>query len=457
MQYHFCGVGGSGMSALAQVLVHRGHNVQGSDRTFDRDPDSELARKLQALGIKLVPQDGSGLHSAIDEVVTSTAVEASIPDLERARELDLPLRHRSMILADLLNAANGIAVGGTSGKTTVTGMIGTILQQVHKKPTVINGGIMLNALGNGAIGNVFCGDPDMLVAEADESDGTIAHYWPRVSVVTNIGLDHKPMDELIELFSRFVSRAGVAVLNSDCSHCNTLLAMSPRCRTFGFRADAQLRALDVDCRAEGSTFTVNGFPVMLAVPGRHNVANALAAIAAVHAIGVPLRDAACAISEFRGIQRRMQIIGTAHEITVIDDFAHNPDKIAAALATLHLLAPRLRVWFQPHGFGPTRFLMAGIVRAFRLGLRQEDELHVAPIYYAGGTATRDVSSHELADGVRSTNLKAVAYDDREASLAGLIANAGPRDCVAILGARDPQLTETAVGVLAAIDARGPAR
>lgn len=453
MQYHFCGIGGSGMSALAQVLAHRGHEVQGSDRAFDGNQQNSIASTLQNLGIVLVPQDGSGLHSGIDELVTSTAVEAQIPDVQRAQELGIPLRHRAAILADMLNEANGIAVAGTSGKTTVTGMIGAILKQLRFHPTVVNGGVMLNAR-NGGLGNAICGDPDMFVAEADESDGSLVNYWPRVGLVTNIGLDHKPLPELLDLFAGFVSRAGVAVVNNDCQHSASLLPESKHCRTFGFGPGADVRAECLSITADQSRFRVNGHQASLRVPGRHNIANALAAVAAVEAIGVPLAEAVGALEAFRGIHRRLERIGTTDDgIFVVDDFAHNPDKIAASLAALHILAPRLRIWFQPHGFGPTRFLFKGLTRAFGLGLRSSDALHIAPIFYAGGTAERSVSSEELAQAIAERGRSALGYEDRERSLDALIESAEPGDCVAILGARDPALPKIAREVLARLQER----
>ena len=200
------------MSAIAQVLLHQGHAVRGSDRSYDQGQNADLYARLQVLGVALFPQDGSGVDADVDVLVVSSAVEPTILDVQAGLDRGVAIRKRAEVLADLFHRGTGIAVGGTSGKSTVTGMIGHILSRTGRDPTVINGGVMRDAVQPPRLGNALCGDAELVVIEADESDGTIALYEPTVSVLTNISLDHKPMAELESLFGTFCTRARDAVV-----------------------------------------------------------------------------------------------------------------------------------------------------------------------------------------------------------------------------------------------------
>lgn len=429
--YFFCGIGGSGMSAIAQVLRARGAIVRGSDRGFDRGQNVATQDALRAQGIELVPQDGSEVAGS-DVLVVSTAVEESIPDVRAAREAGIPIRRRAEVLAeDIFNGQQGIAIGGTSGKTTVTGMTGHILAHAGRRPTVVNGGIMVNVQKAPLLGNALPGDPNLPVIEADESDGTIAYYQPHIAVITNISEDHKPLPELRPLFRDFIARADHSVTNARCAESQ---ALGPSGRQFSIDAVCELRTA-----AASSSFRLRDVAFQLPVPGRHNVENALAAIAACECLGVSLAESAAALAEFAGIGRRLQVMGQARGITVIDDFAHNPDKIAAALAALKLGQGRLLVTFQPHGFAPTRFLWDGLVQAFSEGLGSDDLLLLPDIYYAGGTTTADVNSADLAADIRQAGANCEHRNTREAIAEALIANSASGDTIVVMGARDPSL------------------
>jgi len=353
--YFFCGIGGSGMSAIAQVLAGTGAKVMGSDRNHDRGMHPDLFQNLSAQGIQLVAQDGVSVTSAVSELIVSSAVEATIPDVGMAQQLGIPIRKRAELLAELFNQGRGIAVGGTSGKSTVTGMIGYVLHAAGKDPTVVSGGKMRNFEDPPMLGNATTGS-GAIVIEADESDGTIALYEPRISVLTNVSFDHMPLDELVPLFTNYCGRADdVAVVNADCEM--SLVATDGLDRvTFGIDAEADYRATSVVATRDGMSFVVNNQPVTLPVPGKHNVSNALAAIAACEHEGVGLEQAGEALASFKGIARRLEVLGTVGGVTVIDDFAHNPDKLSAAIAALKAFPGRLHVMFQPHGFGPTKML-----------------------------------------------------------------------------------------------------
>ncbi len=442
----FCGIGGSGMNPLAQVLRAHGHTVIGSDRGFDRGENAPVREALAAQGIQLVPQDGSGVTKDVTTLVVSSAVEPTIPDVKAAMALGIPIRKRAELLAELCNTAQGVAIGGTSGKSTVTAMAGHILVQAGRDPTVVNGAVMLDAVRPPFLGNAVCGVSDLVVAEADESDGTIALYRPQVGVVTNISLDHKPMPELRALFAGFCrATRRTVVLNADCPEASRLTGADTI--TFGLDRPAEMRATALEHRADGTAFTVDGVGVELRQIGRHNVANALAAMAACRALGVSTREAAVALASFSGVERRLQVVGRRGGVTVIDDFAHNPDKIAASLSALRQGGARLLVMFQPHGFGPTRFLRDGFIQAFTEGLGESDLLVMPEIYYAGGTAEKTISSKELIDEIAGNGRHAEFIPDRADIPARLLATARPGDTIVVMGARDPGLTPFAQALL----------
>lgn len=452
-QYFFCGVGGSGMSSLALALKSEGNDVRGSDRSLDQGKTPEKFDLLRQQGISLFPQDGSGLDASADVLVVSSAVEETIPDVVRARALDIPVRRRAEILADYLHRHNGIAVGGTSGKTTTTGMIGHILKQSGLDPSVINGGVMLNYPASLGLGNVIAGQGSFCVIEADESDGSIELYHPAVAVVNNISLDHKPVEELRPLFADFISRASVgAVLNADCAETAALKDRNPNVLTYSVAgADADLKAEKITASGTGVRFILDGDEVTLQVPGRHNVSNALAALATAEMIGIPRSDALKAMESFKGIHRRLETVGTtAKGITVIDDFGHNPEKIAASLNALKEHEGRLIIIYQPHGFGPTRMLRAGIVQAFDRGLSLDDILIMPEIYYAGGTAAKDISAADLVRDLERTGKRVHFIPDRAKILRLVKSLAAKGDRIVVMGARDDTLSDFAAELLKAV-------
>jgi UDP-N-acetylmuramate--alanine ligase len=325
--YFFCGVGGSGMTPLALIIQARGGLVEGSDRALDQGRNAERFDFLRARGVLLHPQDGSGVIRASQILVTSTAVEETIPDVQAARRIGAAITTRARLLAELFNsAALGVGVAGTSGKSTTVGMLGWILHRAGKNPTIMNGADMKNFVDPGSsFASAKIGDGEIFVSELDESDGSITLFAPRVAIVNNISLDHKSLDELRTLFRGFISKAQRVVLNLDNAETAALLidasppVQSPVGTVFQVKARETGEVVEVD----------------LKVPGLHNVANALAALSAAKACGVPLSVAAAHLGEFSGIRRRLEVVGTANEITVVDDFAHNPEKISATLETLH--------------------------------------------------------------------------------------------------------------------------
>jgi UDP-N-acetylmuramate--alanine ligase len=447
--YFFCGVGGSGMAPLAMIMRARGHTVQGSDRALDQARVAARFAFLEGLGIRLFPQDGSGVVSADQILVASAAVEDTVPDMVSARRVGARVLRRAELLSDLFNGASQrVGVAGTSGKSTITAMLSWILDRAGLDPTVINGADMLNYVTPEtpfAAARVGC--PGLFAAEVDESDGTIALYDPTVAVVSNISLDHKSMDELRLLFGDFVAKSRVAVLNLDNEESAALAGRAGgEAVTFSLRSpDADLFATDAVQRPDGIDFTAQtregqSWPVRLRTPGLHNVANALAALLAARVLGVEMGAATRALSDYRGVRRRLEVTGTAGGVTVIDDFAHNPDKIAATLRTLRAFEGRLLIMFQPHGFGPIRLMRRELAEAFRAGLAPGDILLMPePVYY-GGTTDRSVGSADLAADLRDLGVKAEALADRAACGDRLIELARPGDRIIVMGARDDTLS-----------------
>lgn len=463
--YFFVGIGGSGMLPLALIVQARGAKVAGSDRTRDQGRLMETFSALEARGIALFPQDGSGVTDPETTVVASAAVEASVPDIAAARAIGAPTMTRAGLLASLFNeAGTSIGVAGTSGKSTTTAMIGWILRAVGRAPTVVNGAAMKNfARPEGvAFSSAVVGEDAMFVAEVDESDGSIAGYDAAVAVINNIALDHKSLEELRALFGGFAERAGKVVINLDNAETAALawrLAEHKRV-TFSLSDEAaDYLGSDIQLLADGARFAVRHAraaetaSVTLKTPGRHNVANALAAIAAVGACGVELTAAADALSRFEGVSRRLEVVGQAGGVTIIDDFAHNPDKIEATLATLKAQPGRVLALFQPHGYGPLRLLRDGFVQAFVAGLGAEDEIVLTDPVYFGGTVDRSVGSAEVVGDLAARGVKALHIADRAAAGDWLLQTARGGDRIVIMGARDDTLTQFARALLACLELR----
>jgi UDP-N-acetylmuramate--alanine ligase len=339
------------------------------------------------------------------------------------------MMRRADLLAQLFNtAATSIAVGGTSGKSTTTGMIGWILQATGRDPTIMNGALMKNFITpDFPFAGSRVGAGDVFVTEVDESDGSIALFYARIAVVNNISLDHKSMEELRALFSAFVAKAEVAVLNLDNDETRALANTLPRDKlsTYSLKdRGATLFAHDLKPAPDGIAFTIEeggaAATVRLQVPGVHNVSNALAALCATRAVGISLPDAATALGGFSGIKRRLE---------------------------LHAFPGRLLLMFQPHGFRPLQLMRQEFIACFAHNLAKDDVLVMPePVYY-GGTVTRSISSEDIAAAVRQHGREAIAFPDRKACGDKLVALAKADDRIVIMGARDDTLPEFAAELL----------
>jgi len=457
----FVGIGGSGMMPLAMIVQARGGTVAGSDRGLDQGRAPARFDALRHLGIALHPQDGSGVVSPDQRIVASAAIEPSVPDIVAADRLGCERSTRAELLAQLFNAAVlPIGVAGTSGKSTVTGMIGWILHACGHGPTVMNGAVMKNfATADAPFASALVGTGDAFVSEVDESDGSIALYRPRIAVLNNVTLDHKGLDELRRLFGDFARSAEHVIANAGDAETAALIATLPQARTFAIEAPADFRAeaLVPEPWAIGFDLIALGerHRVRLNVPGRHNVSNALAAIGAAVAADVKLVEAVRAIEGFTGLRRRFDRVGEAGGVTVIDDFGHNPDKIAATLDTLHAHPGRLLLLFQPHGYGPLRMMGRELAQVFAERLRPDDVLTIPDPVYQGGTVARDVGSADLVGWILQADGQAHHDADRAAGVRRLLSRARPGDRIVVMGARDDTLSLLAADILARLEARHP--
>jgi UDP-N-acetylmuramate--alanine ligase len=442
------------MTPLALIIQAKGGRVEGSDRALDQGRNPERFDFLRARGVRLYPQDGSGVCRASQTLVTSAAVEETIPDVQAARRVGAAVTTRAKLLAELFNAsALGVGVAGTSGKSTTVGMIGWILHRAGKSPTIMNGADMKNFVAADApFASARIGEGEVFVSEVDESDGSIAFFSPHIAVVNNISLDHKSLDELRGLFRDFIAKAETAVLNLGNEEIAALLPDLKRGRTLTYslaKSEADLLASSPVPSPAGIGFRVRArdtgevVEVKLQVPGLHNVANALAALSAAKACGVALADAAGYLGEFNGIRRRLEVVGTANDITVIDDFAHNPDKISATLETMHAFPGRLLLMFQPHGYGPIRLMKDALVDCFANGLHRDDVLLMPEPVYFGGTVDRSVGSRDIIAEIERRGRNALALPDRDACGDHLVKLAKPGDRILVMGARDDSLSQFA--------------
>lgn len=456
--FFFVGIGGSGMMPLAQLVQARGAMVAGSDRSHDQGRTPDKFAALERAGFVLHPQDGSGITSSDQVVVASAAVEDSVPEIARAQELGCLRMTRAQLNSILFNTSGaGLAVAGTSGKSTVTGMLGWILHSAGLGPTIMNGAVMKNFIApDRPIASAVAGGASLFVSEVDESDGSIALYRPAVGVLLNVSLDHMELEQLRALFAAFLARSRISVINADDAEALALLPHARQAITFGINQDrAQIgiipgsiaegpmrQAAMVIDRHDGSEHALR-----LGLPGKHNLSNALAAIAGAAAAGVPVATSVNALAAFAGLARRFDIVGTTVScITVIDDFGHNPEKCAATLRTLKAHPGRVLAFFQPHGYGPLRQMGEELAHTFARELGPEDITLICDPVYFGGTADRSEGSERIVRMIEQAGGQAEYIPSRKAVGDRLVNMAEPGDRIVIMGARDDTLSGFAADI-----------
>ena len=408
---HLVGIGGVGMSALAQAYLDAGHAVSGADRSLRADGSrTPVLEALAAEGVRLSPDDGSGVDAGTARVVVSTAIEDANPDLVAARARGIPVVHRAAALAEVLSARKLVAVAGTCGKSTVTAILGHVLSVCGFDPTVVNGAQIAGWDENGTrVGSVRKGAGDYAVAEVDESDKSLVAFKPYAAIITNASADHYSKEEMDAVFDAFVKDVSGPVV------------------------DGRRERIVPSQAARGVT-----------MPGEHNAVNAECALRMAVMLGADPSLAAKALASFPGVERRMQRVGSLQcgdrEVAVFDDYAHNPEKLHAMWTTFAEAYPDgVAVLWRPHGYGPLRKMMDALAEMFRRVMRVQDALFLLPVYDAGGTADRSVNSDALAALLADAQGKVEVVPDLEAAEAVLRARAGGFGAIVTAGARDPGL------------------
>lgn len=431
-RFHIIGVGGVGMSALAEGLLAAGHEVSGSDRWLDQDRRLEVFDRLERAGLTLLPQDGRGIASDVDAVIFSTAIEQDNADLAAADRLGVPRLHRADMLERMLRGRKLIAVAGTAGKTTVTGLLGFLLEHAGLDPLVINGGSAIDWMDASHTGAVRAGQGDWAVAELDESDRSLLRFAPEHAIVTNLSQDHFPLDDTIALFRDFAARVRGQTLCGP--GVEGRLRQDPR-------TSPRLETPDIrlERTPEWRGFVLEGEAYPVALPGDHNLLNALMAVAMARKLGVAPEALRQGLAAFRGMHRRLEYVGRRRGAIVIDDYAHNPAKIEAAWTAARAMGTRVLAYWRPHGYGPLAAMRAALTQTILAISRPSDRLFVLPVFYAGGTADARYTSEDWVAELRGRGAAAEAVPHYAALASALRAHMTEGDVVLGMGARDPDL------------------
>jgi len=419
---HLVGVAGVGMNALAQALSGGGWRVSGSDRYQDQGQDLEVIRKLKEAGIQFYPQNGQGVHSDTGAVVVSTAIEQDNPDMAAALRLHIPVRHRAEMLAELVEGKEVVAIAGTSGKTTVTGMMGWLLEQLGADPTVVNGGALVNWAEAHRIGNVRMGQSRLCVIEADESDRSLLRFNPDWALITNMSADHFNIAETERLFAQFRRQ-----VRRDC--------------LVGWESGMPWQGLSPKLDKSGARFQYEGLEFELPMLGAHNAENALQATVLCQRMGFALKPIRDALSQFQGIQRRLEKIGEVRGVTVLDEYAHNPAKISAAWRAVAPHYRRILAFWRPHGYKPLSMMFDDLVTTFVELCRPDDKLYLMPVYYAGGTVSKQRDADELVAKLKVRGLPVAWMADYDMLMKELMGQVREGDVVLGMGARDPGIPQ----------------
>lgn len=433
---HFVGIGGIGMSGIAEVLLNLGYRVSGSDMK-----ESDTTERLKVLGGEIAIGHRPENITAPHVVVISSAVTRDNVEVVAAREKQIPVIPRAEMLAELMRLKYGVAIAGAHGKTTTTSMVATVLAAGGIDPTVVIGG-KLNSLGT----NAKLGQGEFLVAEADESDGSFLKLSPAIAVVTTIDEEHldyyKDINEIKDAFLTFINKVpfyGVSILCLDQKHIQALIPfVQKRIQTYGMSTQADYQARDVSLRQLGSRFRVLHHNTdlgwfELSIPGLHNISNSLAAIAVARELEIEIEIIRKALREFSGVQRRFQIKGEAAGVIVVDDYGHHPTEIKATLAAAVQTQRRVVAAFQPHRYTRTQHLLEDFFTSFN----QADKLVIMEIYAAGEKPIPGVSGQAIYEGVKRHGHKDVIFiPDREKSVEHLLASLKKGDLLITLGAGD---------------------
>lgn len=414
------------MNALAQVLLAQGFRVSGSDRLVDQGEDNAIIRKLHSAGVAIFPQDGSAVSGDLVALGYSTAIEDENPELAAAEAMGVPVVHRARLLFKCLSGMRCIAVGGTAGKSTITGMLGWIFERLGLDPTVVNGAPLLDWIDTNRIGNVRIGASNIAIVEADESDRSFLELEPDLAVISNMSRDHFDLPETRELFGAFARKSRRTVV------CGPAVSL-------GDLGVQNLCKANFDSLPGGDEFECCGHRYGIRLPGLHNLDNALVAAVVCEQFGLDHHAVGQALRKFAGIERRLQVVGTTDGKTIVDDYAHNPAKIAAAWSTMGERAQRVLGIWRPHGFKPLFSMQEDLIAILQETLSPKDRFYVLPVYYAGGTAECRISAKDFVNALRQAGVKASFAEDYDALHQELRDVARTGDCILCMGARDPQI------------------
>jgi len=448
----FSGIGGSGVSSIASFMADRGHTIVGSDRLFDRDPHHSICKILKAKGMTIVPQNGSGIDTSFDLAVFSTAVEDNQPEVIKARELGITMKTRPQYLCDIVSEFRTVAVAGTSGKSTISGMLAFLMDKLGLGPNFIGGGRVKQFKTKNNPGNSLVGSSDILIVEACESDGSIVYYHPLYSIIANLSLDHNSIEKTAEMFETLSRNTKeMVIVNGDdnnLSHCRFDKPIR-----FSIDTKSEYQAKAIEHQPFKTIFKLHGINFKLSLQGKYNLYNALSCIALLSETGVKLKDIAEVLPSFSGLDRRFDIYMNNKKHLVIDDYAHNPHKISCLMESIKNIRRRVCYIFQPHGFGPTRLMKQGYIEVFIKNLRDEDHLILLPIYYAGGTSIKDISSEDLLNEIKSAGKSVEVLHERSL----LFDRIKKWNNYVVFGARDESLSEFAREISSYIRRRGRGR
>jgi len=429
------------MSALAQAYLDAGWTVSGADRSLrDGGAPTPVLSALASQGVLLFPDDGSGIGEGTGRLVISTAIEETNKDLLAARARGIPVVHRAAALSELLSDRKLVAVAGTCGKSTVTAMLGHLLAACGFDPLVVNGAQIVGWDADGTrVGSVRRGGGEWAVAEVDESDKSLTAFHPYAAIVTNASADHYSKEEMDEVFDAFVRDVPGPVIDGRAIF-----------KEFKGVKDSKVVKESKESKGLNDPNSLNdltdlkGIAARCPLPGEHNRANALLALCMAVALGAPRERLGDALATFPGVERRLQRVGAVQcgdrQVAVFDDYAHNPEKLHAMLATLQAAYPQgVAVVWRPHGYAPLRKMLAALAAMFRETLRPQDLLVLPPVYDAGGTADRSVNSDALAALLADAHGKVVLANDLKEAETILRTHAPAVGAIVTAGARDPGL------------------
>jgi UDP-N-acetylmuramate--alanine ligase len=434
--FFFAGVAGAGMSAIAQFLTGIGKNVSGSDRLFNTTGNEKTFNQLTDCHIKCYDQLEARIDATCEVLVVSTAIEDTNVEVAKAKALNIPIITRAQLLAQICTTKKAIAIAGTSGKSTTAAMLFHMLQTCGIDASLITGAGIVTLIQQGKIGNCYVGQSPWLIIEADESDGSLVQYKPELGVLLSIDKDHKELSELAIIFEIFKNNITGKII---CNQSHPLAKAYSQNLDYDFGEGTSLSGTNFSQSGFNIYFDVAGHQVHIPTVGKHNMENALACLAVAHQVGASLVEACKALASYPGIYRRHQLLSQVNGVTVIDDYAHNPAKIEASIKACQPIAEKLIAWFQPHGYGPTRFIRKELVEQIANALRPQDEIWMSEIYYAGGTAVKDISSNDLIEDLVALDVNAFFVPDRN-NLAQMMTSHLTADTVILLmGARDPGL------------------